>query len=147
MSRPYLRFGLTLTASLMAMWVISLAQVRSIEHAYLNLSNLYVALTGVGAMGLIMFVAMRGMFQNVRKNVVTFAALVAVTVGGFVLARTESFVGDRAFLESMIPHHSRALVVCQESHIGDPDVVALCDRIIQSQTEEIDQMQALLRRD
>lgn len=146
MSRPYLRFGLTLAVSLMAMWLISLAQVRAIEHAYLNLSNLYIALTGVGAMGLIMFVAMRGMFQNVRKNVVTLAALVAVLVGGFTLARTEAFVGDRAFLESMIPHHSRALVVCQESQIVDAEIVALCDRIIQSQTEEIQQMQAILGR-
>ena len=147
MARPYLRFGLTLAASLAAMWVISLAQVRSIDHAYLNLSNLYIALTGVGAMGLIMFVAMRGMFQDARKNVVTLAALVAVLVGGFVLARTEAFVGDRAFLESMIPHHSRAVVVCQESQISMPEIAELCDQIVQTQLDEIDQMQGILRRD
>lgn len=146
MSRPYARFALTLLASLGAMFVISLEQVRSTDHFYLNLSNFYISLTGVGAMGLIMFGSMRGMFPDARKSLMTVGVLVVVLVGGFLLARTETFVGDRAFLESMIPHHSRAVLVCQEATLADPEVIALCDQIIRAQLDEIEQMEQILER-
>lgn len=146
MTRPYLRFALTLAASLLAMFVISLAQVRTLDHFYLNLSNLYISLTGVGAMGLIMFLAMRGMFTDARMSGITVVALVTVLVGGFLLARTETFVGDKAFLESMIPHHSRAVLVCQESQLTDPEIVELCGTIVDTQLREIEQMERILER-
>lgn len=146
MSRPYLRFALTLLASLIAMFVISLEQVRSIDHAYLNASNLYISLTGVGAMGLIMLVSMHRMFSDQRKTILTGIVLAGILAGGFLLARTETFVGDKGFLESMIPHHSRAVLVCQEADLSDPEIIELCDRIVSSQLEEIDQMQRMLER-
>ena len=146
MPGPYVRFALTLLASLLAMWLISLAQIRSLDHFYLNLSNLYIGLTGVGVMGLIMFAMMRRMFADRQWNFVTVVVLALVAGGGFLLARTEAFVGDQAFLESMIPHHSRALVVCEEADLTDPEVVDLCDQIVRSQLEEIDQMQEILDR-
>jgi hypothetical protein len=146
MPRPYLRFGATLLASLLAMFVISLEQVRSVDHFYLNASNFYISLTGIGAMGLIMFGMMRGMFKDARMNVVTISALGAILVGGFLLARTETFVGDKGFLESMIPHHSRAVLVCQESDLTDPEIIELCGNIVESQTREINQMKQILER-
>ncbi len=146
MTRPYLRFGATLIASLIAMLVISLEQVRSLDHFYLNASNFYISLTGIGAMGLIMFGAMRGMFKDPRLNVVTVGALAVLLVGGFLLARTETFVGDKGFLDSMIPHHSRAVLVCQESALTDPEIIELCGNIVESQTREIEQMQQILKR-
>jgi hypothetical protein len=146
MARPYTTFFLTLLLSLLAMFAISLEQVRTLDHAYLNLSNFYISLTGIGAMGLIMFGTMRHMFPDARTNVATVAVLILALVGGFVLARTEAFVGDRAFLDSMIPHHSRALLVCEESILTDPDIVDLCRSIVESQTREIEQMQQILER-
>jgi len=119
-TRPYLRFGVTLLVSLLAMFVISLEQVRSLEHFYLNASNFYISLTGIGAMGLIMFASMRGMFMDSRKNIATVGLLLVTLFGGFTLARTEAFVGDKGFLDSMIPHHSRAVLVCEESTLGEP---------------------------
>jgi len=146
MSRPYLRFAATLLVSLVAMFLISLEQVRSLDHFYLNASNFYISLTGIGAMGLIMFAAMRGMFNDAWMNVATVGGLLLVLAGGFVLARTETFVSDRSFLESMIPHHSRAVLVCQESTLTDPEIIELCGSIVESQTREIEQMQEILRR-
>ena len=146
MPRPYLRFGATLLASLIAMFLISLEQIRSVDHFYLNASNFYISLTGIGAMGLIMFGTMRGMFKDSRLNIVTVGVLAAVLVGGFLLARTETFVGDKGFLESMIPHHSRAVLVCQESDLTDPEIIELCGNIVESQTREINQMKQILER-
>lgn len=44
----------------------------------------------------------------------------------------------------MIPHHSRAILVCENASITDPEIQQLCDSIIQSQKEEIDQMKQIL---
>jgi uncharacterized protein (DUF305 family) len=46
----------------------------------------------------------------------------------------------------MIPHHSGAILMCEEASIRDPEVVALCGRIIKSQSTEIDEMEAILKR-
>jgi uncharacterized protein (DUF305 family) len=53
-------------------------------------------------------------------------------------------IGDRAFLRSMIPHHSGAILMCEEARLEDPEVRALCKEIIESQQREIDWMQARL---
>ncbi|MFV2115793.1 DUF305 domain-containing protein [Micromonospora sp. LOL_025] len=46
----------------------------------------------------------------------------------------------------MIPHHSRAILVCHESQITDPGIVRLCDQVVQSQQEEIAQVKDILDR-
>ena len=46
----------------------------------------------------------------------------------------------------MIPHHSRAILVCEQSNITDSEIVTLCEQIVQSQQEEIDQMKDILER-
>jgi hypothetical protein len=142
----YTRFIATLLVSLLVMFVLSLEQIRSLDHFYLNASNFYISLTMVGAMGLIMLGAMWRMFKDQQKRALMAAALVVILVGGFALARTETFVGDKAFLDSMIPHHSRAILVCEESDLADPEIIALCEQIIESQTREILQMQQILER-
>ena len=51
---------------------------------------------------------------------------------------------DPGFLTSMIPHHSRAILVCQEASITDPEIEQLCSEIVEAQ--EIAQMKEILKR-
>lgn len=44
----------------------------------------------------------------------------------------------------MIPHHAGAILMCREASLKDPQLVALCAKIIKSQREEIIQMKAML---
>ncbi len=60
--------------------------------------------------------------------------------------RTQGLVGDRQFLRSMIPHHSGAILMCEQASIRDPELKSLCGNIITSQKQEIDQMKAMLAR-
>lgn len=46
----------------------------------------------------------------------------------------------------MIPHHAAAILMCQETKIKDPEINALCSKIISSQQQEIDQMKTLLNK-
>ncbi|WBB91062.1 DUF305 domain-containing protein [Verrucosispora sp. WMMC514] len=144
MKQNYLRFGLVLAISLAVMFVLTLSQIRDWSDFYLNLSNFYMSLIMVAAMGLIMMGVMHQMFAARRLNIALYIALSVLFVGGFAAVRTEPFVGNEAFLKSMIPHHSRAILVCQESQITDPEIIRLCDQIVRSQQEEIDQMKKIL---
>jgi len=55
-------------------------------------------------------------------------------------------VGNGQFLRSMIPHHSSAIFMCDRASITDPEITALCRQIVESQREEIAQMQQMLTR-
>jgi uncharacterized protein (DUF305 family) len=46
----------------------------------------------------------------------------------------------------MIPHHSGAILMCEQSPITDPEIVALCAHIVKSQMDEIRQMEKILAR-
>lgn len=62
------------------------------------------------------------------------------------MGRNEVGVGDEGFLTSMIPHHSRAILVCQEGSITDPEIEQLCSEIVEAQEREIAQMKEILKR-
>ncbi|WP_228721119.1 DUF305 domain-containing protein [Arthrobacter sp. 260] len=145
-AKMYLKFGVILLISLGLMWVLSMSMVRSIDHFYFNLSNFWMALLMVGAMAIVMVVGMWSMFKNKKANIAMLVGFTVLFVGAFSLGRTETFVGNEEFLKSMIPHHSRAILVCQESNITDPEIVELCDAIVETQREEISQMQSILDR-
>lgn len=144
--KMYARLAVALGLSLLVMWFLSLAQIDRWAHFYLNLSNFYISLLMVGSMGLIMLSVMWPMFTSKKVNIGLLAGFAALVLVAFGLARTEAFVDDEAFLHSMIPHHSRAVLVCQESDLTDPEIIELCDTIIETQLEEIAQMQEILER-
>jgi uncharacterized protein (DUF305 family) len=142
----YVRFLLTLLVSLVVMWVLSMTMVDQWGHFHLNMSNLWIAIVMVAAMALIMMVSMRSMFEDKRVNIALYAGFVVLFVAGVAGARTSTFIGDEQFLRSMIPHHSRAILMCQESSITDPEIDTLCGEIIESQRDEIEQMEQILDR-
>ena len=146
MKSMYVRFGVVLLVSLVLMFVLSMSMIRSADHFQINPSNFYMALVMVAAMAMVMLVGMWEMYENRLLNTALLAGFAVVFAGSFVLGRTETFVGNEGFLRSMIPHHSRAILVCEESSITDPEIVELCQDIVETQQREIAQMQALLER-
>jgi uncharacterized protein (DUF305 family) len=61
-----------------------------------------------------------------------------------VLIRQQAAVGDQQFLRSMIPHHAGAVLMCEQNHLRDPELQALCGRILASQQAEIELMEGKL---
>jgi len=145
-TKMYVKFGVILLVSLGLMWTLSMSMVRSIDHFYYNLSNFWMALLMVAAMAVVMVIGMWAMFKNTKANIAMLVGFAVLFVGVFALGRTESFVGNEQFLKSMIPHHSRAILVCQESNITDPEIEELCKGIVETQQKEIPQMQSILDR-
>ncbi|WP_404311202.1 DUF305 domain-containing protein [Agrococcus terreus] len=146
LKKMYLKFGAMMLISLIVMWVLSMSMIDKLGHFYLNISNFYMALIMVAAMGVIMTIGMWKMLGSRNVNIALLVGFIVLFVAALILGRTETFVGNQGFLESMIPHHSRAILVCQESDISDPEIVQLCEEIVQAQEEEIAQMQEILER-
>jgi uncharacterized protein (DUF305 family) len=137
---------LNLLASLAIMYLVMFSMIAGLRDFYNNLNMLYMALTMVAPMGVLMLLMMRSMYPNRRLNLALHAGLVLVFAAALAGTRTQAAIGDEQFLRSMIPHHSGAILMCREAPVADPEIVALCGRIIQSQQDEIDQMRRILDR-
>lgn len=144
MHGSYGKLFLALGLSLLVMYVLTLAFVHTWSDFYLNLSNFYMAVMMVAPMGLIMLFVMRNMFMNRRLNAGLAIGFVVLFIAAFWMGRQQVFLGNQQFLRAMIPHHSRAILVCEEAPITDPEIEELCGQIIASQQEEIDIMKRML---
>lgn len=144
--RPYAMLAIELAIHFVVMYLVMFTMIATLDHFYNNLNMAYMTLMMVAPMTLVMLGAMRSMFPSRRTNIAIAIAAVAVFGVSFYAVRTQALVGNKAFLESMIPHHSGAILMCERAKIADPEVVALCDEIVESQRREISQMQAILKR-
>jgi len=128
------------------MRLLSQSMIREIGHFHPTLGNFYITLLMVTSMGAVMLVVMWQMFQNARLNLMLLGLFAVVFVGSLVLGRTGAFIDNEQFLHSMIPHHSRAILLCEEASLSAAEIISLCEQIIQSQREEIAQMEQILER-
>lgn len=140
----YRNLAVALTLSFLVMYPLTMAFISRSNHFYINLSNAYMALVMVAPMGLIMMAVMRNMFPKKSLNLALIAGFVALFVVALLMGRAQVGVGNDQFLKAMIPHHSRAILVCENANITDPEIQQLCQQIISSQEEEIATMEAML---
>lgn len=128
------------------MYFVMFAMIDGADDLRHNLNMFYMALMMVAPMGVLMLLLMGSMYENRRLNFALYALFVVVFLGAFGFTRWQTFIGDRQFLLSMIPHHSGAILMCQEASLTDPEIIDLCGQIIESQQEEIAQMNRILTR-
>jgi hypothetical protein len=136
----YGRLALMALLSFLAMYALMYAMVDRLGNVYANLNQAYMAGLMTAPMVLIELALMRGMYRNRRANMAIAVVSAAALVLLFVLLRQQTAVGDRQFLLSMIPHHSGAILMCEEAPLRDAGVRDLCQRIIVSQQAEIQEM-------
>lgn len=146
MEGGYGKLALALSINAVLMFAITYFNVADLDHVHPNINRAYMALMMAAPMGIIMLLVMSGMFRNKGLNVGLFLLFAALFVGTFALVRTQTPVGNGQFLHSMIPHHSSAILMCEQSAITDPEVERLCEQIVRAQKEEIAQMEEILRR-
>lgn len=142
----YKKLAIAISINAVIMFLITYAMIDKFDHMYLNINRVYMSLMMVAPMVIIMLLVMGSMYEDRRLNYILIAASAGLFILCFSLARRQIPVGDEQFLRSMIPHHSSAIVMCQESEITDPQIVKLCEKIIKAQEEEITQMKAILTR-
>lgn len=145
MKNGYISLAVQTAISAVIMYLVMFVMIDGLGSFYNNLNMVYMTLMMAAPMTM-MVIAMKDMFPSQRANVAIIVASVIVFVGSFALIRTQTTIGDTAFLRSMIPHHSGAILMCEKAKLEDPEVIRLCQGIIKSQRQEIDQMKGILAR-
>lgn len=146
MKNGYVSLAVQTVVSGVVMYLAMFVMIDGLGSLYNNLNTFYMTLMMLAPMAVAMILGMGGMFPNKRANAAILAISAVAFVGSFALIRTQTTIGDTAFLRSMIPHHSGAILMCREAKLQDPEVKRLCDGIIRSQRSEIDEMKAILAR-
>jgi hypothetical protein len=145
-SSPYSKFALMLTVSFIIMYSVMFLNVDRLDHIYLNMNRLYMALLMITPMALLMLAFMGDMYKNRKVNTAIIIASIAVFVAVLAFLRNQSSVGDVQYIKAMIPHHSSAILTSQEAALKDPELKKLADEIIKAQEKEIAQMKSMLDR-
>lgn len=147
MHLAYTTLTKTISIHFVIMYALSYLLVDQLSHAYIfSTRPLYMAVVMVAPMVFLMVFFMRNMLPNKQRNRQLLIGSIALFVLAILGARTQFGVDNELFLKSMIPHHSGAITACEEANITDPEITTLCQEIIATQEQEIEQMKEILKR-
>jgi hypothetical protein len=142
--RHYLRLVGMIVLSFISMYVLMYSMAHSFADVYNSLNQVYMAGLMTAPMVAIELWLMSSMYKDRTLNAVVLAGSVVAGILFFTFIRQQTLISDRQFLRSMIPHHSGAILMCEDASLQDQRIKDLCKEIISSQRREIDQMRALL---
>jgi peptidoglycan/LPS O-acetylase OafA/YrhL len=143
----YTKFVIMLLASFIAMYITMYLNTYTIDHVYFSLTRFYMSCLGISTMAIIMFVAMRNMYKNKKKNTAIVLGSIILFTGALTLVRLQKpIVGDLLWMKAMIPHHSIAILTSERADIKDPEVKQLAEDIIKAQKREIKEMKQMIKR-
>ncbi len=144
-AKAYLRFAAMIATSAVVMYVVMYFNTYSIDHVYFSWTRVFMTMMSTAAMAVIMLLFMRGMYRNRRLNSLVIAAAILLFGVGLWLVRSQAPIGDVAWMEAMIPHHSIAILTSENAHLVDPRVRHLAESIIEAQQSEIVEMKDLIK--
>ena len=145
-ARAYWMFALNLALSLIPMYLAMFTMIDGWGDFRNNVNMFYMALTMLAPMGMIMLATMGSMYGNKPLNLALYAGLAVLFVASLWATRAQALVDDKQFVDSMLPHHSGAILMCREARLTDPELVKLCGEIVKAQRAEISQMEAIAAR-
>lgn len=146
MNGMYRKLAVMTFLSFIAMYLLMFAMIDNFGSFTNNINMVYMAGLMVAPMVVFEMLIMWAMYQNKTQNYAIIAGAVIAGILLFAFIRQQTLVSDRQFLRSMIPHHSGAILMCEQAALSDPEIQQLCQEIIQSQQQEINQMKSILDR-
>ncbi len=141
----YKKFAGMLLASFFIMYGVMFLNTDQLSHIYTSNTRLYMTLLMIAPMALLKLLFMGSMYENKKLNVGIAIASVVIFFGSYTLLRNQTFVGDKQYMQAMIPHHSSAIMTSQAAHFSNPEVQQLAKDIIEAQKREIALMKRLLQ--
>lgn len=140
----YIKLGIMSFISFWIMYVLMYAMADKFADAYFSQARVYMAFAMTAPMLILAILIMGSMYKNKTANI-------AIVVGGALLLflsvyamRDQTAIYETQFLRSMIPHHSSAILMCENPRLENAEVKKLCDEIIKAQEEEIAIMNRML---
>ena len=142
---PYRNFVLMIVVSATMMFGLMYLNTYQLSHVWFSQTRLFMTFIMAGSMALVMLFFMRHMYKDMKVNVLIVIGSFALMGLGLWLVRSQSTVGDVAWMKAMIPHHSIAILTSERAKITDPRVRELADGIIEAQRREIREMEMLIK--
>ena len=142
----YKTLFLMLGISFVIMYSVMFFNVDRLNHIYLSMTRLYMAILMVAPMAILMLGLMWKMFENKKTNIIIILSCIVIFSLALAGLRTQTPISDEQYMKAMIPHHSSAILTSQEANIEDPEVKELAESIIEAQEREIAQMKEILKR-
>lgn len=140
----YGRFWAMVATSTAIGWAAMYLNTYQLDHVFFSWTRVFMAMIMGGVMTAVMMAFMWKMYPNKRANLAVLGAAAVLFLAGLGLVRSQATVGDVAYMEAMIPHHSIAVLTSSRSRIEDPRVRKLADGIIEAQVREIEEMKLLI---
>jgi len=140
----YGRFWAMVATSTAIGWAAMYLNTYELDHVFFSWTRVFMAMIMGGVMTAVMMAFMWNMYPKKRSNQAVLAVAAALFVAGLGLVRSQATVGDVAYMQAMIPHHSIAVLTSSRARIEDPRVRKLADGIIEAQVREIEEMKLLI---
>lgn len=140
----YVRLAGMTVLSFMSMYVLMYSMANTINDVYNSLNQVYMAGLMTAPMVVIEMLLMSSMYKNKKLNALLIAGSCVAAIGFFLFIRQQTAISDRQFLRSMIPHHSGAILMCNDASLQDQRILELCKTIVAGQQQEIDKMRVIL---
>lgn len=142
--QEYIRFGAMIVTAMAVMYALTYVNTHEAAHVRWSEQRLYMTMLMGAAMAVVMLLFMLGMYSNWRANIAILVGSALLFTTGAYLVRSQSTIEDGAYMSSMIPHHSIAILTSERSQIRDVRVCRLAVAIIEAQRREISEMEWLL---
>lgn len=143
---PYKGLLIMLIAHFVVMFGVMYTMVDSLENVVINLNQFYMTMMMVTPMTIGMLLFMSSMYENKKLNLFLHLGSILLFALFFYFMRAQTFIGDKQFLKSMIPHHSGAILMCEKAKLTDPEIISFCDEIVKTQENEISVMRDMLKK-
>ncbi|WP_439482766.1 DUF305 domain-containing protein [Cyclobacterium plantarum] len=143
---PYTIFMLMLACSAITMYITMYFNTYAASHVFFSWTRMYMTLIGIGGMAIIMFLFMRKMYSNKKKNIAIILGSLLLMGSATFLVREQIPISDVKWMRAMIPHHSIAILTSKHADLKDPEVKQLANEIIKAQEKEIAEMKAMIKR-
>lgn len=140
----YLKFGVMIGTSTFLMYWLMFLNVFQFDHITFSQTRVYMALIMGSIMAIVMMLFMWPMYKNKKVNALILAGSALVFASSLWLVRSQTTIEDTGWMKAMIPHHSIAILTSERANISDPRARELADTIIETQREEIAEMERLI---
>ncbi|WP_315043844.1 DUF305 domain-containing protein [uncultured Enterococcus sp.] len=142
--KKYGKFLVMIGVSTVIMFCMMYFNVYVLDHIFFSQTRLFMALMMGAMMAIIMLLFMWKMYDNKKMNISILVVSVALFFSSLFMVRSQTAVGDTAWMKAMIPHHSIAILTSKNADLSDPRVKELAEKIIDAQEKEIKEMKELI---
>ncbi|MFC4321996.1 DUF305 domain-containing protein [Litchfieldia salsa] len=140
----YLKFGVMIATSTFIMYWLMYLNIFQLDHVFFSQTRLYMALIMGSVMSIVMLLFMWKMYTKRGVNFMILTVSAFVFALSLWLVRSQATIEDKSWMKAMIPHHSIAILTSEQAHLSDPRVQELAESIIQTQRQEIKEMEELI---